>query len=183
MGGTEVVLGLLIERPGTPYELDLRLKERFGSAQFGRGTASAAMTRLADKGLIQIGQGRRLGVPTPAGTQHFRRWLTCAAAMPPVREELHAKIALCEPSDLPMMIRIVRDAETACMNRLHKLRWDIQDDAETESAARSWRDRMGLLVRSGDAAWWGARVAWLQEIRKFLEKEKQRYEAQRPPAR
>ncbi len=184
MGGNEVVLGLLIERPGTSYELEQRLKERFGSAQFGRGTASNAMKRLADNGFIRIAPDHRSRtyLPTPAGVEHFRRWMRSAASTPPVREELHAKIALCEPADLPAMIAVVREAEKSCMVKLQGLQWRMQDEQQG-SVTRDWRHRMGLMVRSGDVAWWGGRIKWLQSVRMSLEKERALYEAERPSTR
>jgi DNA-binding PadR family transcriptional regulator len=190
MGGTEVVLGLLIERPGTSYDLERRLQERFGSAQFGRGTASHAMQRLAHKRLIRVDEDRqvtasgeavgpRMYVVTPAGIEHFRRWMKGAVATPPVREELHAKIALCGPADLPAMIEVVREAEKACMVRLQGLQWRMQDEQQG-MATSDWSCRMGRLIRSGDVAWWGGRIKWLQSVRMALEKERQLYEAKRP---
>ena len=181
MGGSEVVLGLLIEQPGTSYDLERRLRERFGSAHFSRGTASQAMKRLADAGLVRIAQDRRSRpyIPTQAGVEHFRRWMRAAVSTPPVREELHARIALCEPADLPAMINVVREAESACALKLQGLQWRMQDERQG-AATRDWGYRMGLLVSSGDVAWWGGRIKWLQSVRMSLERERQRHEAERP---
>jgi DNA-binding PadR family transcriptional regulator len=182
MGGTEVVLGLLIERPGTRYELDQRLSERFGSAQFGRGTASSAMNRLAANGLLRIcGDRRRTYVPTQAGVEHFRRWIRSAVSTPPVREELHARLALCEQADLPAIIQVVEDAEKRCAAKLQGLHWRMRGTEEQQpTMTRDWSDRRGLLVQSGDVAWWDGRIKWLQSLRIALEKERQLYEAERP---
>ncbi|HKH79080.1 MAG TPA: hypothetical protein VJ996_03615 [Solirubrobacteraceae bacterium] len=204
MGGNEVVLGLLIERPGTRYQLESRLKERFGSAQFGRGTANQAMKRLAERGLVRVVDGQdavavrdtevaggvvgAVGSPkttyeaTPAGVEYFSRWVRASVSTPPVREELHAKIALCGPDDLPEMIEIVRSAEAACMVRLRGLNWRIQDERQ-ETGPQDWKRRMSIAGMAGDAAWWGGRIKWLQDVRSYLEKERQRHEASRPPTR
>jgi DNA-binding PadR family transcriptional regulator len=184
MNGNEVVLGLLIERPGTSYDLQQRMKERFGSAQFGRGTASKAMKRLAENGLVEVAQNHRARtyVPTQAGIEHFRRWMRSSISTPPVREELHARIALCEPADLPAMVETVREAERDCMVKLQGLQWRMQDQQQG-AATDTWEHRMGLMVRSGDVAWWGGRIKWLQSVRMSLERERQRYAAQRPSIR
>jgi DNA-binding PadR family transcriptional regulator len=185
MGGTEVILGLLIERPGTSYELEQRLKDRFGSAQFGRGTASNAMKRLAANGLVRISQDRRRTyVPTQPGVEHFRRWIRSAVSTPPVREELHARLALCGQAELPAMIQVVVDAETRCAAKLQGLNWRMRGTDEQQlSTTRDWSDRRGRLVQSGDVAWWEGRIKWLQSLRIALEKERQLYEAERPLTR
>ncbi len=175
MSGSEVVLGLLIERPGTSHDLEQRLRERFGSAQFGRGTAGKAMKRLADSGLVQLQESCAPGIyrPTQAGILHFRRWIRSAVSTPPVREELHAKIALCEPADLPAMIEVVRAAETQCVAKLQGIGWRMQDE-QAGIASRDWKQRMGFIVSSADVAWWGGRIKWLQGVKMSLERERQR---------
>jgi hypothetical protein len=101
-----------------------------------------------------------------------------------VREELHARIALCEPADLPAMIQVVRAAEERCIAKLQGLRWKMQDDQKQQSTVtREWRDRVDLLLKSGDVEWWGGRIKWLQSVRMGLEKERQLYEAERPSTR
>ncbi len=193
VAGNELVLGLLIERPGTIYELEQRLKDRFASSQFGRGTARQAVKRLAGDGLVReadessratqaagVRPRKSRCVPTAAGVEHFRGWMRGVVAVPPVREELHAKIALCQPEDLPEMIAAVREAEQGCLSKLHGEQWRKQREQRALSA-HDWQRRMALLVSSGDVAWWGARIEWLQSVRGALEKEKERYEAEHGP--
>jgi hypothetical protein len=36
---------------------------------------------------------------------------------------------------------------------------------------------MGVIVTAGDAAWWDARIKWLQALRQYLQRERQRYDA------
>lgn len=109
-------MGLLIERPANSYQLEKRLAGRFGSTQFGHGTAYHAVKRLSKQGLIRAVDGDQSTVPpdasaerqsatayepTVAGGEHFERWLRASTRTPPVREELLAKIAFCGPADLP----------------------------------------------------------------------------------
>jgi DNA-binding PadR family transcriptional regulator len=204
MGGTtaqplsagEAVLGLVIEQPGNSYQLEQRLERRFGSAQFSHATAYHALKRLAKQGLIRPVEDRSPPAPssaaargdaaelpatfyeaTPAGIAHFRRWLRSSTAMPPVREELQAKIAFCGPEDLPRMVEIVREAEMACSaqlkdlnERMRRQRLLDRDDA--------WRRLMGMIVTAGDVAWWDARIKWLQTLRQYLQREGERYAAE-----
>jgi DNA-binding PadR family transcriptional regulator len=185
----DAVLGLLVEAPANSYQLERRLETRFGAAQFAHGTAYQAVKRLSGQGLIRQAVVAKPSAPnlhsagslpatvyepTPRGVEHFRRWLRASTSMPPVREELLAKIAFCGPADLPRMIEIVRDAELACTAQLNELNARMRQQHRLAGDDR-WRRLMGLIVAAGDAAWWDARIRWLQELRRFLQREGQRY--------
>jgi len=205
MGGTtaqplsagDAVLGLVIELPGNSYQLEQRLEARFGSAQFSHATAYHALKRLSKQGLISPIEdpGPAAQSPasadadvadlpatayeaTPAGIAHFRRWLRASTATPPVREELQAKIAFCGPEDLPRMVAIVREAELACAAQLEDLnqRMRRQRLLDRDDA---WRRLTGMIVTAGDVAWWDARIKWLQTLRQYLQREGERYAAER----
>jgi DNA-binding PadR family transcriptional regulator len=188
----DAVLGLVIEAPANTYQLERRLETRFGSAAFAHGTAYHAVRRLAGQGLIRPVERddvlppeatRAQALPatayeaTPRGVEHFRRWLHASTAIPPVREELLAKISFCRPSDLPRMIEIVRDAELACTARLNELNERMRI-ARRLAADDAWARLMSLIVTAGDVAWWDARIRWLQELRRYLQREGQRYQAE-----
>jgi DNA-binding PadR family transcriptional regulator len=192
----EAVLGLVIELPGNSYQLERRLEGRFGSAQFGHATAYHALKRLAKQGLIRpVGEGDELAASarvqagelpatayeaTEAGIAHFRRWLRASTATPPLREELQAKIAFCGPEDLPRMIEIVREAESACAAQLEDLNERMRRERRLQGDDQ-WRRLMGMIVTAGDVAWWDSRIRWLQALRQYLQREGQRYEAERRP--
>lgn len=192
----EAVLGLVIERPGNSYQLERRLEGRFGSAQFAHGTAYQAVKRLSKQGLIRAVDSDRAplsaraevgGLPATAyeatveGVEHFAGWLSSSTSMPPVREDLLAKIAFCGPADLPRMIEIVREAELACMAQLEDLNERMRRDRRL-AGDDEWRRLMGMIVTAGDAAWWDARIKWLQELRQYLQREGQHYEERRRSA-
>jgi DNA-binding PadR family transcriptional regulator len=195
----DAVLGLVIELPGNSYQLEQRLEGRFGSAQFSHATAYHALKRLAKQGLIRPIEDSSPAVQspasadadadvaelpatayeaTPAGIAHFRRWLRASTATPPLREELQAKIAFCGPEDLPRMVEIVREAELACAAQLEDLneRMRRQRLLDRDDA---WRRLTGMIVTAGDVAWWDARIKWLQTLRQYLQREGQRYAAER----
>lgn len=188
--GREIVLGLLAEQPSGCYELDRRLERRFRSADYAPGMADKTVKRLVRDGLARCvdarqrvdtgAAGRREAVvyeATPAGVQRFKAWMWSSVATPPVREELHAKIALCRPDDLPRMVDLVRKAELVCVGKLQELNRDVQarrDDVDPEQ----WSMRMDLVVSTGDQAWWESRISWLQQVHLFLEEEWRRYQAQ-----
>jgi DNA-binding PadR family transcriptional regulator len=189
----EIVLGLLVERPDTCYQLDKRMAERLGSAQFSRGAAAGAVKRLLERDFVRPAERaermrsrtsaatavdgraadrRRKTVyePTPAGVEHFRRWLRASTQTPPVREELHAKIALWGSEDLTRLIEIVREAEMACTLQLRELNRRMQFERRA-NGANEWARTMQLIVISGEVAWWDTRIRWLQGVRLYLEKQ------------
>jgi DNA-binding PadR family transcriptional regulator len=191
----DAVLGLLIEQPANSYQLERRLETRFGSAAFAHGTAYQAVKRLAGQGLIRpltADAPLPLSPPsipssqatvhatayeaTPRGVEHFRRWLRASTSRPPVREELLAKISFCGPADLPRMIEIVRDAELACTAQLKELNERMRRE-RLLAGDDAWRRLMTLIVTAGDTAWWDARIKWLQDLRTYLQREGQRYQA------
>lgn len=191
----DAVLGLLIEQPANSYQLERRLETRFGAAQFAHGTAYQAVRRLAGQGLIRPrashppdarasdGAGPLPAVayePTPEGFEHFRRWLLASTSTPPVREELLAKVTFCGPADLPRMIEIVRDAELACTAQLEEVNARMRRERHLAGNDR-WRRVMSLIVIASDVAWWDGRIKWLAELRSYLQREGQRYQAGQPP--
>ncbi|MGP8241632.1 MAG: hypothetical protein ACLQQB_07690 [Solirubrobacteraceae bacterium] len=199
MSAGEIVLGLLLERPDTCYQLDKRMAERLGSAQFSRGAAAGAVRRLQERDLVRpaepqarvidrgatvspIGQrvvdGRRKTVyePTPAGAEHFRRWLRASTQTPPVREELHAKIALWGSEDVSRLIEIVREAEMSCTLQLQELNRRARLERQ-DTEASEWEREMQLIMIAGEVTWWDSRIKWLQDVRRYLERERGRRQA------
>lgn len=195
MSAGEIVLGLLIEQPDTCYHLDKRIAERLGSAQFSRGAASRAVERLLERELVRPADvegraelravdGRKKTVyeATPAGAIHFERWLRASTQTPPVREELHAKIALWGSAELPRLIEIVREAELACTLQLQDLNRGMRAERQMSDAS-DWERTMQLIVSAGEATWWDARIKWLQDVRMYLEREHARQRSEAGPRR
>jgi DNA-binding PadR family transcriptional regulator len=195
MSAGEIVLGLLIEQPDTCYHLDKRIGERLGSAQFSRGAASRAVERLLERKLVRpadvaesaelrVVDGRKKTVyeATPSGVDHFERWLRASTQTPPVREELHAKIALWGSAELPRLIEIVREAELACTLQLQDSNREMRVERQAGDAS-DWERTMQLIVSAGEATWWDARIRWLQDVRMYLEREHARQQSETGPPR
>jgi DNA-binding PadR family transcriptional regulator len=181
MSAGEIVLGLLIEQPDSCYQLDKRIAERLASAQFSRGTASRAVERLLERDFVRpaeveeqaglrVVDGRKKTIfeATPAGAEHFERWLRTSTQIPPVREELHAKIALCRFAELPRLIEIVREAEFACARQLEAQNRQVRAGRQATGASE-WERTLQLIMSSGEVTWWDARIKWLQAVRVYLE--------------
>jgi DNA-binding PadR family transcriptional regulator len=186
--GREIVLGLVVEQPSNCYQLDRRLAERFGAAGYSEGTARHAAGRLCQQGYVRAAGGADLrraaggGIrgrttvyeATQTGIDHFTEWMWASVSTPPVREELHAKIALCRPGDLPRMVEVVREAEAVCTGTLEGLNWRLRSHRRDQDP-EDFRVRMSYVVSTGDQAWWESRIKWLQKVRTYLEGECDRY--------
>jgi DNA-binding PadR family transcriptional regulator len=188
--GRELILGLLTEEPSNCYQLDRRLAERFGSAGYTPGTARQAIKRLVDDGLVRAADGERRAASgnglrarvtiyeaTLPGVERFERWMWASVSTPPVREELHAKIALCRPTDLSRMVAVVREAESVCTGKLQSLNLRVRSH-RGDLNQEDFRVRMDLVVSTGDQAWWESRIKWLQRVRVYLENEWTRYQVE-----
>jgi DNA-binding PadR family transcriptional regulator len=185
----EAVLGLVIEQPDSASQLGQRLVERFRAAQFTRSTAHNALARLTQQGLVRaIGaqqtepaEHERYEV-TPQGLAHFQVWLRAASsAAPALREELHAKIEFCGPSDLPQLIEAICAEERACARMFAAAQGRLSEaelvDAGHKTRAERWSALSRRAVLRDEAAMWGMRFKRLERLRARLEE--MRAEAER----
>jgi DNA-binding PadR family transcriptional regulator len=179
MSAKHAVLGLVIERPGYGYQLAQRLEERFGSSGFAPSGVYSALDQLSRDELVrsarEMGGGparraapRMIYEATDEGIDHFEAWMLGSTSAPPLRDELHMKIALCRPRNLPRLIDMVYGQELACMGRLR----DLKRLGEEEAAGdpQEWSRLMRVLARDAEIAMWKARIEWLQTARELLER-------------
>jgi DNA-binding PadR family transcriptional regulator len=168
----DAVLGLVIEQPDRGFDVERRLGERFNSARFSYSTAYNALYRLEKDGLVRV-VGEDTYEVTPKGAERFRAWLRAPTSMPVLREELHAKIALCEPRDLPRLIDVVHTEELACVAELDRIRARMlaeqHSGAARPVAEDEWSRLMDRGVIHGEAAFWGGRIAQLARLRLYME--------------
>jgi DNA-binding PadR family transcriptional regulator len=173
---SEVALGLVIEQPATSSGVAQRLNEYLGSTQFAVQAVSKALRRLEEQGFVRLADG--VYVATPRGIEHFRDWLSASLPLPPLREELLAKVALCRVEDLPRLIGVVRDAEFACLAMVGDLNGRVRAERRIVEGVAQWRRRACVVVMGGDLAWWEARITWLQNLRGQLEEEWRRFQGE-----
>jgi DNA-binding PadR family transcriptional regulator len=170
------ILGLVIERPGYGYQLAQRMQERFGSSAFAPSGVYSALDQLSRDRLVrcagEMGAGparraapRMIYEATSEGTEHFEAWMLGSSPAPPLRDELHMKIALCRPRNLPRLIDMVYGQELACISRLRDLTELNERDAAAE---QEWGRMMRVLTREAEIALWRSRVEWLQGARELL---------------
>jgi len=178
----EPVLGLVVKQPDHRFSLERRLQERFRSAQLSSTTAYGAIKSLEKKGYVRPASGEtRADAParegiyeaTPEGVEHFRDWLRGPCSAPVLREELHARIALCEPRDLPHLIDVVYVEEQACVGELDRIRERMVSEQGADGplalAERDWSELMDGAVVQSEVDHWGGRRRRLVALRSYLE--------------
>jgi DNA-binding PadR family transcriptional regulator len=184
MSAKHAVLGLVIERPGYGYQLAQRLDERFGSSGFAPSGVYSALDQLSRDELVrsagELGAGparraapRTIYEATEEGVEHFESWMLDPSPAPPLRDELHMKIALCRPRNVPRLIEVVTGQEVVCLGRLQ----DLKRRSEETVSSRNWSSLMGTLATEAEVAFWNARIEWLQNARELLEQLRDEHEA------
>lgn len=193
MSAKYAVLGLVIERPGYGYQLAQRLEERFGASGFAPSGVYSALDQLSRDEFVRAAGGmgggaarraapRMIYEATDEGVGHFEAWMLESSPAPPLRDELHMKIALCRPANVPRLIDMVYGQELACLGRLQDLKQSAQREAATD--AQEWSRLMRVLARDAEIASWKARIEWLQSARELLERllaEQGQLAQRRPP--
>ncbi len=178
MSAKYAILGLVIERPGYGYQLTQRLEERFGSSSFAPSGVYSALDQLSRDGYVQAareaGQGparraapRMIYEATVEGVEHFEAWMLGSSPTPPLRDELHMKIALCRPRNIPRLIDMVYGQKLACVARVREL--EHLAAAQASDQSDEWSQRMRVLATETEIASWRARIEWLQSARDLLE--------------
>lgn len=184
MSAKHAVLGLVIERPGYGYQLAQRLDERLGSSGFALSGVYSALDQLSRDDFVRSAAeiapppGSRSGPrtvyeATEEGVDHFEAWMLDATATPPLRDELHMKIALCRPHNVPRLIDMVAGQEVVCLGRLADLKRLARQDPPV---SRDWSKLMRMLAAEAEVAFWNARIEWLQSARELLEQLRDEHE-------
>ncbi len=105
---------------------------------------------------------------TPAGVRHFEEWLLGSSSAPPLRDELHMKIALCQPHNLPRLIELVYGQELVCLARVRELRRSFE--RVSPPMPERWSGLVLGHIRDAELSFWDTRLAWLQGVRESLER-------------
>jgi hypothetical protein len=166
-----VAIALVAEKPGTAQEIQGRLDMRLASAHFGTSAARVALSRASKDGLV-----RNIGgtyVAEERGIELVERWLLSSAELPPMRDDLLARVALCRPKDMPRLIEVLRNAETACLKNLEK---SNRSSRPERIAPSGWRRFIDATVVSAEATWADTRVTWLAELRSGLQEAWEAYQ-------
>lgn len=178
MSAKHAVLGLVIERPGYAYRIASGVRTQLRFADLADSYPYWALEKLEHEGLVRRvdengkpmhngASGRRaIYEATKDGVEHFEDWLLSTAAEPPLRDDLHFRIALCRPKDARRMIELIHGQELVCLGRVHDLKRNSEEGIEE---AAGWDRMVGLVSRDAELAFWNARIEWLRGVRERLE--------------
>jgi len=190
------VLGLLAQRRGYGYDLVQRFEEQVGPAwQLNAGAIYVALDKLEQEGLVRpvtTGDGgapltrRRTarGAPrviyeaTPQGLERFEEWMATGSQRSPLREELHLKLALSQPRNLPRLIELTYEQEQGCLERLEEHLGGPSFD-DLLASPQPWSAVASVMVRDAEVAHLQATVEWLRRIREAMRWLQERPEALR----
>jgi len=136
--------------------------------------ADGTTRRLATRRSTSTRSDARAFEATAAGVAHFEEWLLGSSSAPPLRDELHMKVALCQPHNLPRLIELVYGQELVCLGRVQELRRSFQRLAPP--APDRWSGLVLVHVRDAELSFWDARLTWLQGVRASLERMHAAYE-------
>lgn len=175
------VLGLLVQRRGYGYDLVQRFEEQVGPAwRLNAGAVYVALDKLQQEGLVRpipapdgtVPRRRRStrGAPrvvyeaTERGVARFDEWMAATSSMAPLRQELHLKLALSRPANLPRLIELAYEQERNCLRRLEQhARQRAADDLI--AADEPWQAIASAMLREAEVAHLQATVEWLRRIR------------------
>jgi DNA-binding PadR family transcriptional regulator len=194
------VLGLLAQRRGYGYDLVQRFEEQVGPAwQLNAGAIYVALDKLEQEGLVRPispengdapvtrrrtarGAPRVIYEATREGLERFEDWMATGSSMSPLREELHLKLALSQPRNLPRLIELTYAQEQACLERLEQHLGSTGFD-ELLVSTPPWSAVASVMVRDAEIAHLQATVEWLRRIREAMRWLQERPQALRPPSR
>lgn len=168
-----VVLGLLADRTSYGYALQQQLATRFGFLGLAESAIYKTLERLEVDGCVEQADSKSRGRSsrvlyraTPEGVEQFRRWMGEPVGQAPVREELHAKLVLAAPSDLPQLLRSVEAQTEACLAELAELAdlGGAREHLPSHDTSRRWDSTARLLVEDFKARRLESLVAWLGEV-------------------
>ncbi len=169
-----------ISQSGTPFPSARRVAGPQLAAVGARGAAAAP--EQMGVGSLQAGVGRQRSASrrapgsradsrsfeaTPAGVRHFEEWLLRSSTAPPLRDELHMKVALCQPHNLPRLVELVYGQELICLGRVQELKHTFE--RMRPPAPTRWSGLVLVHIRDAELSFWEARLAWLQGVRESLE--------------
>jgi DNA-binding PadR family transcriptional regulator len=129
--------------------------------------AGAGLPRSASRRTPGSRPDSRSFEATPAGVRHFEEWLLRSSTAPPLRDELHMKVALCQPHNLPRLVELVYGQELICLGRVQELKHTFE--RMCPPAPTRWSGLVLVHIRDAELSFWEARLSWLQGVRESLE--------------
>ena len=174
LSNKHVVLGLLLERAGYPYDIEQRFNSRFRFLSLSEKVVYKLIRQLEDEGWIeragikQVGQTppRQLYRATASGRDEFSRWIAEPCEIGVAREEVHVKVVLSQPPDWPRVIELTDTLERTCLAAIREMQETsaLTVDQLTDPAI-PWDTVAAVLVDDAEVTRLQGMVDWLQRVR------------------
>lgn len=175
------VLGLLVERPGYGYDLIQRLNERVGPAwQLNPSVVYTALDQLEAAAYITARRREPAGEPdhtarraarviyepTEDGQAEFRAWLARPSArLEPIRAEIHLKLALAQPDDMPLILDAIEQEERLT----RRLQAECATADETLTSAAAVPTPLAGVAHTAAILRLQSHLAWITATRESLQ--------------
>lgn len=166
----------MIDRSAYGYALQQQLGERLGFLSLADSAVYKVLQRLEEDGWVeevpQVGRTRRatprvLYRATPQGVEQFRDWMASPCDRAVVRDELHAKLALSSPSDLPQLLAMVEAQAQECLLELAAL--SRPSLVSAAAADVPWDAAARMMTDDFKARWLELLVDWLNAVAELIE--------------
>lgn len=187
MSVKHAVLGLVIERPGYGYELIQRLGERIEGWRPSETAVYPALRSLRTEGMIRARDASDAAVSahrgvvwyeaTEAGREEFRAWVRAPTDLAPQRDPFWLKVAFASAEDLPWLVELARELESACLERMAELSEQAGSGEDLRSADVAWQQIGQAWLRRTEAAQLAVRIEAVQQIRAAMKRAIHRHEA------
>jgi DNA-binding PadR family transcriptional regulator len=174
LSNKHVVLGLLLERAGYPYDVEQRFNTRFRFLSLSEKVVYKLIRQLEEErwieraGIKQVGQTppRQLYRATASGREEFSRWIAEPCEVGVAREEVHVKVVLAQPPDWPRVVELTDTLERTCLTAIR----EMQDAAtltveQLTDPAIPWDTVAAVLVDDAEITRLQGMVDWLQRVR------------------
>jgi len=192
MSVKHAVLGLVIERPGYGYELIQRLEQRIEGWRPSETAVYPALRSLRAEGMIRAREATADGVAsahrgvvwyeaTEMGREEFRAWVRAPTDLAPQRDPFWLKVAFAAPEDLPWLVELARELESACLQRMAELSGHGGNMEDLRRQDIEWQEIGQAWLRRAEAAQLAVRIEAVQQIRAAMKRAIQRHERQRGP--
>ena len=193
MSVKHAVLGLVIERPGYGYELIQRLEQRIEGWRPSETAVYPALRSLRGEGMIRAREAAADGAvvsahrgvvwyeATDAGRDEFRTWVRAPTDLAPQRDPFWLKVAFAGPEDLPHLVELARELETACLERMAELSEQSENVEDLRRADVEWREIGQAWLCRTEAAQLSVRIEAVQQIRAAMKRAIQRHEQRIAP--
>jgi DNA-binding PadR family transcriptional regulator len=186
MSVKHAVLGMVIERPGYGYELVQRLGQRIEGWRPSETAVYPALRSLRTDGMIRArdaaegnGSAHRGVVwyeATEVGRDEFRMWVRAPTDLAPQRDPFWLKVAFASEEDLPWLVELARELESACLERMAELGDEAGEGTDLRREEVEWREIGQAWLRRTEAAQLAVRIEAVQQIRAAMKRAIQRHE-------